>query len=705
MPLHVHVADGAATLADALAELLAQRPGDPFAEEVVVVPAKGVERWLTQRLAHRLGRGERAGDGVTAGVRFLSPRSLQALVTGEDQRDDPDPWDPDRLVWPLLAVVDDALDEPWCAALARHVGHRPTDPDDSEELLARRRDRRFPVVRRVAGLLSSYARQRPGLLADWSDGRPEDGAGRPLADDLAWQAELWRRVCALRAERGVEQPRTRHARVLDAVRDPGAVPRLDLPDRLSLFGHTRLSPPEVELVDAVARHREVHLWLPVASTVAWTTLAPHVGHGAVRREDDDSARHLTHPLLRSLGRDARELQRTLAPVLAGADVELVAPSEPDTGPRQDLLGWLRADLRADTVPTPAQREARAVRREDTSVQVHACHGLARQVEVLRDVLVGLLEDDPTLEPRDVLVMCPDVEAVAPLFSATFGLAEGRPESPTPGDAHPAHQLRVRLADRGLAATNPLLALADQVLGLVGGRATVSELVDLLAAEPVRRRFRMDEDDVATATEWLVGGGVRWGISEDLRDAFRLGGLEQNTWAAGLDRLLLGVTMAEAEGPWEGRLPLDDVGSAAVDLAGRVAEALHRLETAVRALGSARHLADWVRELGDAVDGLGAVAPGDEWQEAQLRRELSELLDEATDGDGPELTLGEVRALVRHRLAPRPTRANFRTGSLTVATLVPMRSVPHRVVCLVGLDDGVFPGRPRRTATTCWPAHR
>ena len=30
----------------------------------------------------------------------------------------------------------------------------------------------------------------------------------------------------------------------------------------------------------------------------------------------------------------------------------------------------------------------------------------------------------------------------------------------------------------------------------------------------------------------------------------------------------------------------------------------------------------------------------------------------------------------------------------MCTLVPMRSVPHRVVCLMGLDDGVF---PRQTA--------
>src|SRR6187551_3300474 len=120
MALHLHRAPRTDQLADALGELLATPLDDPFAEEVVVVPAKGVERWLTQRLSHRLGTGPRGGDGVCAGVRFLQPRSLVSLLLSRE-RDDP--WDPDRLVWPLLAVIDDSLGEDWCATLAAHLGH------------------------------------------------------------------------------------------------------------------------------------------------------------------------------------------------------------------------------------------------------------------------------------------------------------------------------------------------------------------------------------------------------------------------------------------------------------------------------------------------------------------------------------------------------------------------------------------------------
>ncbi len=118
MSLTIHRAERADLLADGLADLLAAPLPDPFAQEVVVVPARGVERWLTQRLSHRLGVRDGA-DGVCAAVRFVSPRSLVAMLLGK-QSDDP--WDPDRLVWPLLDVIDAALGEPWCQTLARHLG-------------------------------------------------------------------------------------------------------------------------------------------------------------------------------------------------------------------------------------------------------------------------------------------------------------------------------------------------------------------------------------------------------------------------------------------------------------------------------------------------------------------------------------------------------------------------------------------------------
>ncbi|WP_154796297.1 exodeoxyribonuclease V subunit gamma [Occultella kanbiaonis] len=679
MTLFLHRAAATGTLADGLAELLATPLADPFAQEVVAVPARGVERWLAQRLSHRLGTGARGGDGVCAGVRFLNPHSLVSLVLGIE-RDDP--WHPDQLAWTVLRAVDESLREPWAGALATHLG-ADGSLDETEQGL--RRGRRYAVARRLAGLFSGYALQRPAIVTDWRAGGGGDGLGGTLAEDLAWQPYLWRAVLELV---DAPPPDVRHAEVLTAVRSGGA--DLELPGRLSLFGHTRIAASEVEVLGALAEHRDVHLWLPQASPAAWDALRDVVAAGPTPRIEDASVDHIQHPLLASLGRDARELQRTLA-TAPTVDALLAdggdAPSEPAS-----LLRWLQQDLQADHVPTAAERAARVVPAGDASVQIHACHGRGRQIQVLRDVLTGLLQDHPDLEPRDILVMCPDIDAYAPLVHAGFGLGEVVRTAGEGEAGHPAHRLRVMLADRAPGTTNPLLALAARLVELAGGRLTAGEVLDLARSAPVRRRFSLDDDDIDRIAGWVDEVAIRWGLDADHRAAYHLGNFEQNTWRTGLDRVLTGAVLDGQDTTYLGRtVALDDLDSGDIDLAGRLAELLDRIGATLGALHECRAAEDWTRTLREGVLGLADLAPADGWQTTQLERELSRIEAAARRGTAStDLALADVRTLLAEHLAGRATRSSFRTGTLTVCTMVPMRSVPHRVVALVGLDDGVFP---------------
>lgn len=699
--LHLHRAQRTDLLAESLGELLASPLPDPFAEEVVVVPEQGIERWLAQRLSHRLGAGEGGGDGVCAGVRFLRPRSLITMLTG---RDEDDPWLPQHLVWPLLEVIDGAVGEPWCAALSRHLGaiDDPTGTDAS--LTEVRAGRRYSVALRLARLFHRYGQSRPAMLTDWREGRDTDGVGGDLDPDLAWQAELWRRLVAVV---DAPPPDERHATTLAALRDLAPSQGgeggdgLTLPPRLSLFGHTRLAVTEVELLEALSQSREVHLWLPQPSPDLWERLAPFATEGVVARVEDRASELVRHPLLASLGRDSRELARVLGSSvveevdsgegsrLRGAHAERGTRAAGSLAPQPaSVLEWLQADLRDDHVPSEAERAEREVLADDRSIQVHACHGPARQVEVLREVLVGLLEDDPTLEPRDVLVMCPDVETYAPLIGAAFGLGDHGTDAEGV-DTHPAHRLRVRLADRSLRATNPLLDIAHRLVGLAGGRLTASEVLDLAASEAVRRRFRLDDDDLATTTRWVGDSGIRWGYDQARRAPFAMEVEGQGTWRFGLDRLLLGVAVS-ADGPLQvgGVMPLDDVGSGSVDLVGRLTELLERIGGALAALEGARTAGEWMTGLTEAVLSLADVPVREQWQVGDLQRTLTRAARHASD-EVP-LRLADVRVLLEDQLAGRPSRASFRTGGLTVCTMTPMRSVPHRVVCLLGMDDDSFP---------------
>ncbi len=693
--LHIHRAERADALADALTEILLEPLADPFAPEVVAVPTRGMERWLTQRMSTRLGASAGRADGVCANVDFPFPRSLvaEALAAATGVDPDGDPWAPERLIWPLLRVVDEHLDEEWLSSLDAHL--RGTQASGLQV-------RRFATVRHLAGLYDHYGLRRPEMIQAWARGEDSDGGDRPLPADSAWQAELWRR---LRTAIGRPSPAERLG---PACRRLAAEPGLlELPDRISLFCLTRLPGSYVRVLHALAHAREVHLFVLHPSPALWTRLAADAPT-VTRRREDPTARLPVNRLVASWGQDARELQLVLAASGdrdAGAeDLHHAIASETRT-----LLQRIQAGIHADEAPSgpplPAQKDARPLLApDDDSIQVHACHGRARQVEVIRDAILHLLERDPTLEPRDVIVMCPDIETIAPLIQAAFGAGRGAepdeddPDAPADGDPRRLPDLRVRLADRSLRQTNPVLGVVSLLLELADDRITASQLLDLADREPVRRRFRFDDDDVSRMEDWVVDSGIRWGLDENHRAPFKLDVVSSNTWRSGLDRILVGVAMTEQDRHLVGGvLPLDDVESGAIDLAGRMAEFVERVQTAVDALGQPQTIDAWVGAIAAAADALTATAERESWQRAELGRILDDVRDDAaTDaGDQPRLELADIRALLADRLRGRPTRANFRTGHLTVCTLVPMRSVPHRVVCLLGLDDGEFPRKAPR----------
>ncbi|MDN5770780.1 MAG: exodeoxyribonuclease V subunit gamma [Microlunatus sp.] len=690
MSLHLHRAERSDRLVTALAELVTDPLPDPFAVEIVAVPTRGVERWLAQQLSDRLG--------VCAGVGFPSVRRLLttalAPATGVDA--DTDPWHPSRSPWPILAILDQARDEEWTQLVWGHLRGRsatavdtvpgtttPTDPSG----VSSRGGRRWLTARRIAMLFDRYALERPELLARWRSGESVDSAGQPLAEDWAWQAELWRR---LRTELGVPGPAER---LPDALHQIAADPSLlALPERLSVFGLTGLTRTQHRVLTAIAGQRDVHLWLTHPSPALWAAVAGQPRTTPRRRAVDRSSDLVGHRLLGYLGRDSRELQLVLTD--SGSVGDQHHPLSSERAAPVTLLSQLQADIAANAPPRPLA-ERPLLDRHDRSLQVHAAHGQDRQVEVLRELLVSLLADDPTLEPRDIVVMCPDIEQFAPLISAAFGLADSATDgSPSAGSTHPGHWIRVRLADRALRRVNPLLSVLATVLDLAGSRLEASAVLDLAAQPPVARRFGFSSDDLDRLAQLVASSGVRWGLDAAHRGPYGLDHLGQNTWAAGLDRLLLGITMDEEGDHFIGTtLPLDEVDSSDVDLIGRAAELVGRLSIALTAFEGDHPIRRWLELAQQTIEQLTATSPADSWQSGQAQRLLNELAIGENAGS-TVVSRAELQALLADTFGGRATRANFRTGSLTVCTMYPMRSVPHRVVCLLGMDDQVFPRRAR-----------
>ncbi|MBI3224374.1 MAG: exodeoxyribonuclease V subunit gamma [Mycolicibacterium cosmeticum] len=654
--LTIHRAERADTLIGPLAALLSSAPADAFTPDVVAVPSRGVERWLAQQLSLVLGASPDDNDGISANILFPSPgrvvNDVLATVSGIDPDDDP--WVGNRFRWAVLQAIDGATAEGWGGPLAHHLGI-------GAENAGHRLSRRYATAANLANLFSSYSDNRPDMINAWLAGSDTDGIDAELDDDMRWQPELWRHI---RSRLDVASPAERLRKVLLALQESQAAVRL--PERLSLFGPTRLSRTHLDVIGSLSIHRDVHLWLTHPSPHMWELLANTPV--AVRRNDDETVLQLSNPLLASLARDTRELQQRLP-----SDVDDIYHKH-QIQIKTTILGRIQNDVRHGRVPL-----ADSALRADSSITIHACHGHVRQVEVLRDTLLHLLNDDPTLQPRDIIVLCPDIETFAPLVKAAFG-QEGHP--------HPGQQLRVRIADRGAANVNPLLHILQTLMKLANGRVTATEVLDLAAETAVSRLFGFTADDLETLRQWCDDAGARWGIGRFDREAFGMGDFQQNTLSLATSRILLGVTSDETNLEWLGStLPLDDVDSSDVDLAGRFAEFIDRLHVVLVSLRVSHPVNEWSATFEEALDWLTDVAEIDRWQRIQAGRALSEAIKGA---GATTVSPADIRAMLSDLLRPQATRSNFRTGEITVATLIPMRFVPHKVVAILGLDDEAFP---------------
>ena len=362
----------------------------------------------------------------------------------------------------------------------------------------------------------------------------------------------------------------------------------------------------------------------------------------------------------------------------------------DGGAPATLLGRLQYNIRHDTTSTLDQ-----VGTDDRSVQFHACFGPMRQAEVARDAVLHILADDPSLDEEDVLVVCPGLERFAPLVEAAF-------EGPSRDDRVGAPALRFQIADRSLRSANPVVGALLQLLDLVSGRFEVPPVVDFISSAPVRLRFGLDDRALGVVTEWVGRTHVRWGLDAVHRTGFGMpAAVGGNTWQAALDRLLLGATTVDDRLV----LAIGDVAPSAVDggdvdVLGALAAILGHLADLAAWADAGRHpLAAWIDRLESSCAFLLAAPEVSAWQFDALHRVLGEILDasgSADHGDGPRVDLRDVRRLLDGWLGNEAGRPDFFRGGVTVTSMTPLRWVPFRVVCILGLDQE-FIGAPASDA--------
>ncbi|MEI2457303.1 exodeoxyribonuclease V subunit gamma [Lysobacter firmicutimachus] len=661
---------------DVLAGLLAQElrtpaPGRGLLEpDTILIPQVAMRRWLQATLAQAYG--------IAANLEFLTPgefvrRALEANVPGEE-----DDLDAAAMRWRLYATLAQPAHwrEPALAPLRAYL-------DGDDPLKA------WSLAGELASLFEKYQAWRRDWLLAWD-------AGGERHDP---QAALWRKVAAGR--------RYRARRIDDYLSrfggDQALAPR-GLPPRLFAFATLNVSPDVLRVIATQAHAGTLHFYLPTPTRKYWGDLS---SYGERLRQLDaaggvEAADEEENPLLQAWGAAGRDFMA----VLGGYEVvhpsgEIAAYADPedsrhDDPARDSLLQRLQRDLLHRRAP-PLQPWRAEVERDDASLQVHACHTRLREVQVLHDQLQALLDPDspqgrrfdPPLQPREIAVLAPDIDPYAPHIAAVFGGLAGR-----------AGYIPYALADVSPLAAEPLAEVFLRLLALPVSRFGLSEILDLLATPAIAEQAGLDGAGLDRLRTWLLQAGARWGIDAAHRRRHDAPGDDAYTWAFALDRLLLGHAVGhDRDGRGElvaGIAPYAELEGASLDALDALIRLLRVLARHERALDAELSPAQWAERLLGLLRALLPERPrggGDQRTLERLRSLIESFArDAALAGVETTVPAEVVRAHFRAALAEADTRAPLLTGGISFGRMVPMRLIPFRAICLLGMNDGDYPRR-------------
>jgi exodeoxyribonuclease V gamma subunit len=674
----------------------------PLAPEIIVVQSRGMQRWLSMELA--------LSSGVCANVWWPFPNAFvldmfSRILPGFTQ---PALFEKDAMTLRIMDCLPGLLGQGGFSRIRDYL-----QGDTAGMKL-------YQFSAMMASIYDQYVIFRPELVLGW-----EEGSGAPAGYPESWQAVLWNKVI----EGGDANHRARLKQLFSRGLAQADVSKL--PERVSIFGISYLPAFHLEVLKGLSALMDISLYCLNPCREYWADIMPErrITRIAAKVPETDLHMESRNDLLASLGR----LGRNFLDMVIDLD-----PEETDlfaNGGRSTMLAKVQDDIL--NLRTTGDEGPDEVELGDCSIQVHSCHSPMREVEVLLDTLLALFEgsdaqrsktsgigdtfDSPSpqsspsllrrsspaakagqrgeevkgtpllaagkrviegLEPRDVLVMAPDIEAYAPFIRAVFDM-----------DRDDSRRIPYSISDRSFRRSSQLADALMAVLDLPGQRFEASLVMDLLDKAPVRARFGMDEEAVRKVHAWVSGANIRWGRDGRDKEEMGLPGFEENTWGFGLKRLLLGYAMAAGDGLFEGIAPLAGMDPASAELLGGFVDFVERLFGAVDELRQERGLGEWSEVILKVIDDLFAADEETLREFLRLKSAVRNLEKIARDaGFTGTVSIDVVQHYLGNAFGRAAEGSGFLERGVTFCSMLPMRSIPFKVICLMGMNHESFPRR-------------
>ena len=392
----------------------------PFKKELFLIQSQGMERWLSQQLANEFK--------VWGNYEFLFPgKFFSSLAEKIDSHLNDAAFDRHLMLWRLEALLRQ-LDNEDLLPLKQYLS------GDSIAL------KRYQLALQVAKVFDQYQIMRPDMIAAWQ-------ANKTLYHTATerWQKALWRQVTQ---QTGNKHRGSLWLQVIDKLNnaEAGAF-SAQLPERICIFGVNTMPPLFLKYLEGLSKHCQLHLFLLNPSNDFWADI------DTKRQRIVNEESFIGHPLLSTLGQQGREFQAILLEDEISFSVELESFEE-NAEPLNNLQR-LQNDILNNTV------ETRTSRLSDDSISIHSCHSRMREVEVLKNQLLHALEQDSSLQLRDIVVIAPDIQDYESFISAVFS------------------DIQHAIADRSLRLSNHALDAFIRFLSVSQSRFGWQTVLDLL----------------------------------------------------------------------------------------------------------------------------------------------------------------------------------------------------------------------------------
>ncbi|MFY2737419.1 exodeoxyribonuclease V subunit gamma [Pseudocitrobacter faecalis] len=663
-----------------------QRLDDPFESEMVLVQSTGMAQWLQMTLSQRFG--------IAANIDFPLPASFIWDMFTRVLPDIPgeSAFNKQSMSWKLMTLLPQMLDDDALTPL-RHYLH---DDADKRKL--------FQLASRVADLYDQYLVYRPQWLTNWENDTLVDGLG----EAQLWQAPLWKALVA--HTKALGQPLWHRAnlyqRFIDILEQSETRPE-GLPSRVFICGISALPPVYLHALQALGKHIDIYVLFTNPCRYYWGDIqdpaflarlqARQRRHFREERElplfrdadaapglfNDDGEQNVTNPMLASWGKLGRDYIYLLAGLERYQELEAFVDIEPDNllhNLQHDVLELKNSAIAGRTAQEFAHSGAkRVLKPDDRSLTVHVCHSPQREVEILHDRLLAMLEADPTLTPRDIIVMVADIDSYSPFIQAVFGSATGE------------RYLPYAISDRRARQAHPAMQAFITLLSLPDSRFVSEDVLALLDVPVLAARFNIDEEGLRYLRQWVNESGIRWGLDDDNVRELDLPATGQHTWRFGLTRMLLGYAMESQQGEWQSVLPYDESSGLIAELVGHLASLLMQLNHWRQGLSQDRPLEEWLPVCRDMLNDFFLPDQDTEAALALIEQQWQAIIAQGTQSQYEGMVpLSLLRDELASRLDQERISQRFLAGPVNICTLMPMRSIPFKVVCLLGMNDGVYP---------------